>query len=230
MGMPKPPRQTTWRPRPNAAREIAERLPPDADAMLLRELLCAWLAEIRAAVPSQMAAVYRSVEIVRKQRSAVSSLTCLLDELPESAFVERLLVISVLGELRREDAVEFLLQFARRQLPAEVPARGDQLMSPRTREEALQAKAIEGVAYFRTEAALLEARKTAASHESLIVRLAALDAFLWNRGDTGEAGEVLLRELPPNMHAHIGRKRFAPAAQAQASPANAAADSGEGQP
>jgi hypothetical protein len=205
--MPEILRQTTWRPRPNAALDIAESLPHEASVEQLRDRLSVWLAEIGAAVPSQMPTVYRSVAIVRQQPNAVSSLVSLLEALSGDAFVERSTILSVLGELRREDAVGFLRDFAWRELPAKAAGARREHLSPRARAEALQAKAMQGLAYLGTEAALTEARRAAREHESLVVRAAAVDAFMWNRGDTTDAREELRRELPPSMHRFLARRR-----------------------
>jgi hypothetical protein len=56
----------------------------------------------------------------------------------------------------------------------------------------VQAKAVDGLAYLRSAAGDAEVFKAIQSHPSRIVRAEAIDAYLWNHGDSSEAKARLL--------------------------------------
>jgi hypothetical protein len=120
-----------------------------------------------------------------------------------------LLVLSILGELRDRGAGRRCLSEVVR---SEAPVKG-----PVEREsgrvlgaeslEALQAKAVDGLAYLRVDSADQEVLEIAASHPSRAVRAEAVEAFLWNHGDSEQARRLLKDMLPPGDEILLRRLR-----------------------
>lgn len=105
-----------------------------------------------------------------------------------------LIALAVIGELRSEAAAERLFGIVSRPLPesGEVPHGG---LSERDLVEMIQAKAVEGLAYLRTEAADEWVLEIVSTHPSSAVRSAAADAYLFNHRDSEEARERLRQHL-----------------------------------
>ena len=114
----------------------------------------------------------------------------------------------MLGALRREDAFEGLANIAWKALPPS-PARVRCVqVTPRAREETIQSKAVQGIAYLRSERAFAEAERIMREHESVAVRVEAIDAWMWNKGDADDAAARLYSLLPPQYHPYVERPRF----------------------
>jgi hypothetical protein len=94
-----------------------------------------------------------------------------------------LLVLSILGEMRSSDSAQCLNRFMAIPFP-QAGAVVDGEIIEQTALATLQAKAIDGLAYVRTDVgdkAVLEAVR---SHPSIIVRGEAIEAYLWNHRDS----------------------------------------------
>jgi len=48
----------------------------------------------------------------------------------------------------------------------------------------------------------------AQQHPSRAVRIAAIDAYMWNHGDTAEAAAHIYSALPESDHKYVTRPRF----------------------
>lgn len=81
-------------------------------------------------------------------------------------------------------------------------------MSLREREEIIQVKAMQGLAYLGTDAAADETVRIISEHESEHVRREAIDAYLWNHGDSAEAVRHLKTLIPARYHAFVGMPRY----------------------
>jgi hypothetical protein len=122
-----------------------------------------------------------------------------LFKFPVADFGRHLLLLSVIGELKNSRAVEPLLRFIR--LPAEslpllrkVPEAGKENdVSLLEGSAALQARAVEMLAFLRSPQALEETLRIASEHTSTSVRAAAIDAYLFNHDDSHEATEQIIR-------------------------------------
>jgi hypothetical protein len=101
-----------------------------------------------------------------------------------------LLALALLGETRNPTAQDFFAEFARRPLPTTGPVIEGEIIE-QTRAAQLQAKAVDGLAYANTEAANRVVTQIIAEHPSKIVRAEAINAYLWNHGDSDEARKFL---------------------------------------
>jgi len=117
-----------------------------------------------------------------------------------------LLTLSVIGELRRADALDRLERLVWEELP-EAEEVGHGALSRRDLLEMLQSKAAEGIAYLATEEADEVIFRVIRHHPSAAVRSAAVDAFLFNHRDSDEARARLQEVLLPKDAAFAGRVR-----------------------
>ncbi len=101
-----------------------------------------------------------------------------------------LLALALLGETRNPTAQDFFAEFARRPLPATGTVIEGEIIE-QTRAAQLQAKAVDGLAYANTEASNRAVTQIIAEHPSKIVRAEAINAYLWNHGDSDEARKFL---------------------------------------
>ncbi|HRI38184.1 MAG TPA: hypothetical protein PLO50_06475 [Nitrospira sp.] len=97
-----------------------------------------------------------------------------------------LLALSLLGETRSPEAQMFFSEFARRPLPTEGTVIEGEIIE-QTRAAQLQAKAVDGLAYANNESSNQVVMEIIANHPSKIVRAEAINAYLWNHGDSPEA-------------------------------------------
>ena len=81
-------------------------------------------------------------------------------------------------------------------------------LNKRNQEEIIQIKAIQSLAYLRKEKIDQYLIDVMHNHESEAVKIATIDAFLWNHEDSQEAAKLLYATLPQNYHRFIGRIRF----------------------
>jgi hypothetical protein len=126
--------------------------------------------------------------------------------LPIEAFEQRLVMIGILGELRRPDSASHLGEVVWAPLPpAESIVEG---LAPRDLEEMIQVKAVQGLAYLATPSADKAVLEVISKHEALHVRVSAIDAYMWNHGDSRQTADKLYRLLPAELHPYVERPRF----------------------
>lgn len=73
--------------------------------------------------------------------------------------------------------------------------------------EMLQARAVEMLAFLNTDEASEATLEVAARHPKRAVRLSAIDAYLFNHGDTADAAEKLRGLVPPEDQSAVGLPR-----------------------
>jgi hypothetical protein len=101
-----------------------------------------------------------------------------------------LLALALLGETRSPAAQSFFVEFARRPLPTDGTIIEGEIIE-QTRAAQLQAKAVDGLAYANNENSNKVVTEIIANHPSKIVRAEAINAYLWNHGDSDEARKLL---------------------------------------
>jgi hypothetical protein len=74
----------------------------------------------------------------------------------------------------------------------------------------LEGKAVDGLAYANTERSNAAVMKIASDHPSRIVRAEAINAYLWNHGDSEEARRALAPIVRRDETVFIDRVRRAP--------------------
>jgi hypothetical protein len=170
------------------------------------------IAAIGSSTRADMPIVRQALAELRRRRNAVPAIARSLNRARRADFVWRRSLLEVLGELQREDAFPVLRAVAWAPLPDREENAGEQ-MTARDHEEMLESVAVRGLAFIRTDAGDFvpaiddEVVKLAAQHPSLVVRLAAIDAFLWNHDDSAAARLRLQESLPQEMQQYITRPR-----------------------
>jgi hypothetical protein len=101
-----------------------------------------------------------------------------------------LVTLALLGETRSPEAEVFFAEFARRPLPKDGPVIEGEIINE-TRAAQLQAKAVDGLAYANNETSNKVVTEIITEHPSKIVRAEAINAFLWNHGDSDEARRLV---------------------------------------
>lgn len=107
-----------------------------------------------------------------------------------------LVTLSVLGELRARNSIEFFEKILNQPYPKET-VRPDPGLTRRESIELLQSKAAQGLAYLKDPKADEIVLKAAASHPARAVRSAAVEALLFNATDGTAMRERLTKILRP---------------------------------
>jgi hypothetical protein len=118
-----------------------------------------------------------------------------------------LLILSLLGELRNPLGAQCLNRFLNLPFP-QTGARVDGEIVEQTALGELQAKAIDGLAYFNTKATDEFVFRAVRAHPSIIVRAEAIEAYLWNHRDQGaEARRTLSQYVRKGEEIYLDRVR-----------------------
>jgi len=126
-----------------------------------------------------------------------------------------LLGLALLGETRSPNAQSFFAEFARRPLPTNGPVIEGEIIE-QTRAAQLQAKAVDGLAYANTEETNKVVTRIIAEHPAKIVRAEAINAYLWNHGDSDEARKFLAQFVRKDEQIYLDRVRRNTGENAQA--------------
>lgn len=189
----------------NAALAFTKELPENASLRTLVEKLDVIMLEIRRARHSDMPSIYESIKILRTQPEIVKALTSYYKSITKEDYVQRRFTIQVIGELRRQDALPFLCAVVWNSLPAEETSVS---LTSRDYEEIIMTKAVYGITYLRDEEGFKETIMVMLEHESTAVRIAAIDAYMWNLRDGRQAAATLYKLLPEAFHKYVERPRF----------------------
>lgn len=187
-------------------RRIVTDLSRDASVDEVELALFELLPQIYRATNADLPVVGEALAALRHQPGAVDALALQYQLLPAEAYEKRLTVIGILGELRRGDALAPLHDVVWAALPAVEST--PEALTQRDVEEMIQAKAVQGLAYVATPIADETVRDVIVNHESLHVRVSAIDAYMWNHGDSRETADELYGLLPAEMHPYVERPRF----------------------
>lgn len=188
-------------------RQAMADLPKAASADQVELALFDVLPQIYRATNRDLPVVAEVVAGLRQQPGAVEAMARQYRQLPAEAVEHRLMVLGILGEMRRPDAVAPLREVVWAPLPLAVDLHPEKL-SARDLEEMVQVKAVQGLAYLKTPQADAAVREVIANHETLHVRVSAIDAYMWNHGDRPETAAELYRLLPEELHSYVERPRF----------------------
>jgi hypothetical protein len=193
----------------NKALELVKKLPRRASLSVLSEKLANILGEIRNVTIGEKTNVYKALKNLRTQPNIVQAMTERYKTLPHEKYNERLIILRVLGGLKRPEVLPFLIETLSKPLPSNMkPFKNDYSLSQRGNEEVLLVKAIEGIGYLRnkdSDKALLDIMS---EHESRAAQIAAIDTFMWNHNDKEKAKKQLYGILPLQLHKFVDRPRF----------------------
>ena len=124
-----------------------------------------------------------------------------------------LIALSVLGEMQSPQSEVCLPQLVQLPLPTTGTVVEGEILE-QTALATLQAKAIEALAYRKTANADNEVLRAVAQHPSRVVRAAAINAYLWNHGDSPEAKRALSRYVRKGEEIFLDRIRREPGEKA----------------
>jgi hypothetical protein len=142
--------------------------------------------------------------------SAVATELCREVSAEQKKDLSRTLVtLSILGELRNPEGEKCLSAFVHQPFPKEGTVANGEIVE-QTALGVLQAKAVDGLAFARSETGDKEVLEAAGSHPSRIVRAEAINAYLWNHHDSASAREALLKVVKPDERAFLDRPRLEP--------------------
>jgi len=187
-------------------RQVVTDLPAKASADQVELALYDVLPQIYRATNRDLPVVAEVVAKLREQPGAVEAMARQYRQLPAEALEHRLVVLGMLGEMKRPDAMAQLREVVWAPLPP-ADSQADKLTA-RDVEEMVQVKAVEGLAFLATPQADAAVREVIAKHEALHVRVSAIDAYMWNHGDRPETAAELYRLLPAELHPYVERPRF----------------------
>lgn len=132
----------------------------------------------------------KAIAAAAGNKEVVQALIAEVEHVQVSDHTRALLALAVLGETRSPIAQGFFTDFARRPLPKEGTVIEGEIIE-QTRAAQLQGKAVDGLAYINDESANKVVVEIIAGHPSAVVRAEAINAYLWNHGDSAEARRVL---------------------------------------
>jgi hypothetical protein len=150
--------------------------------------------------------VRKSIAGVKENRQIA---TALCDHAFESVKVDHgrtLVSLALLGEMRHPAGHECLARFVHLPFPEKGTVVDGEIIE-QTNLAMLQAKAVDGLAYLHDPKADEEVLWAASKHPSRVVRAEAIDAYLWNHGDSAQAREQLARVVRPDERIFLERIR-----------------------
>jgi 2-oxo-4-hydroxy-4-carboxy--5-ureidoimidazoline (OHCU) decarboxylase len=181
-------------------------IPPAEPVELSTESVDEFLAFAGRAGSEDQERIREMISAAREDREVVDRLFQRLDGDRRTDFGAALVTLSVIGELRRADALGRLEHLVWEELP-EADEVGHGALSSRDLLEMLQSKAVEGISHLATDEADELTLRVIRDHPSTAVRSAAVDAFLFNHHDSDEAQASLQEVLQPKDAAFADRVR-----------------------
>jgi hypothetical protein len=185
---------------------IVKGIPQDAPRQQIDAAAARLVAAFTEMTSGQAAEATAALASVRDQPLIVTSLIGYFDGLRAEEGTGRLTTLAIIGELRRIEAAPFFQKVIWTPLPTS-GSRGE-LSTVSGLEEMLRVKAVHGLAYLRTtdaDDALIDIMRR---HNSVAVKIAAIDSYMWNHDDSAGAAQTLYGELPPDFHRFVQRPRF----------------------
>ena len=172
---------------------------PEAKAQAIA--LVDWAAE---ASVDQDDLVRRTVAQARENEAIVMALCEHAMGARETDYSRALVTLALIGEMRSKNGVGCLEKIVSLDLPDKGTVVEGEILE-RTALEILQAKAIDGLAYFGDKQTDEMVLKAVADHPSLIVRAEAIAAFLWNHKDDRDARRQLQKYVRKGEEIYIDR-------------------------
>ncbi len=187
----------------NRALGLARSLKPNEPKERLERLLPTFVGELRRATKEDMPSAYEAISLLGQQPHGFSAMHEYYNQIPATDYAGRLFVLSIIGEMRKPEALPVLRELVWSPLP---PGKRQVYLSKRQLEAMVRVKAVHGIGYLRTEEAYQELRKILQNHESPIVRIGAIEAYKWNRRYSEETLAELRRILPKQYHPYVNRR------------------------
>ena len=173
-----------------------------------RAAVSAFLDWASASVPDERDDARQALALMSADPLVASTLCTLGKKSVKTDGTRALVAFALLGEMRSDKGVRCLAALLRHKASPNGPKEVESGVANAILDlERLQAKAVEGIAYRGSADADAIVLDTIISHPSQTVRAAAIDAYLWNRGDTPEARLAILQIANANDKQFIDRIR-----------------------
>jgi hypothetical protein len=191
---PQPPEtKTPAGPRPSTVvKQLAEQRPPELTGTgeVAQKNALAFIEWAASSTQAQ-------AELVRKAVAEARDNADIMEAFCKAAFEKQpqdhggaLVVLGLIGEARSRHGEECLARFMKLPFPEKGTVVDGEIVE-QTALATLQAKAIDGLAYLRTETADKIVFEAIAKHPSRIVRAEAIAAYLWNHDNSDRAKDAL---------------------------------------
>jgi hypothetical protein len=115
-----------------------------------------------------------------------------------------LIALALLGEMRSDEGVSCLQHFVEQPLPEKGTVTEGEILE-RSRLETLQAKAIQGIAYRRSDATDRFVLDSVTNHPSRFVRTQAIAAYLFNHDYSEQARKTAYNAARPEERIFVDR-------------------------
>lgn len=215
-GQVTPPKSTTA---PDSKPDVEKgRLPvrpaPNLVAATSLDAVDAFVNWASASTIQQSDEVRRTIAAASKNEFVPKALCQELARAQKMDHSRALIVLSILGELRAPASASCLASFLHQPFPQKGTVIDGEIVE-QTALGTLQAKAVDGLAFQHTPEGDKEVLNAVAQHPSRIVRAEAIDAYLWNHGDSADARATLSKVVRPDEKIFLARIRRAQGESAQ---------------
>jgi HEAT repeat protein len=171
-----------------------------------------FLAKVGGTPRSQISTVQNAIARSKADSEMVVALTKRLLVTPVTDVNRHLMILSILGELKDPSTIPALREFiwSDRPLVPTVPVetRSGRGTSYFNHDGALRARAAEMLSFIGTREADEAILEIAWKHSGAEVRIAAIDAYLFNHSDSADAKEELIKRVRPEERKLVGLPRF----------------------
>jgi len=202
----KPPGPEVIKPS-NDTLDLVKALHKNATNEALLKELDPILLSINRSKRQDLSSVLLALRLLSEQPNVVSALSHYYHGLDKQDFSKRILTVKVLGALRRNDSLPILRSIVLEPGNQEGESPKYQL-GKRNYDDIVRSRAIRGITYLRTSEALKETIHVIKTHPSRAVRIEAIEAYMWNLGDSEAAAATLYRVAPEVLRRYITRPRF----------------------
>jgi hypothetical protein len=151
----------------------------------------------------------KAIQAAAGNKDVVQGLIAEVERVRASDHSRAMLALAVLGETRSPTAQAFFSEFARRPLPQAGTVIEGEIIE-QTQAAQLQGKAVDGLAYINNDSANKVVMDVIANHPSRIVRAEAINAYLWNHGDSDDARSALSQVVRTDESILLDRVRRVP--------------------
>ena len=193
--------------------QMVEKLPPKASLKELNSNIGSLLDEMGRITRGDINLLRKGVVLLARQPKIIKSLVKYYDSLEKRSYYKRLRVLQLVGELQLNESLNFLKGIVWEPLPESMKVYSPHI-SQGDFESMLKSKAIQGIAFIRTtdgkykKKADEEVLRVMMDHPSRIIRISAINSYMWNHGDSGAAAKFLYRKLEKRFHKYVERPRF----------------------
>lgn len=179
----------------------------EATGEALHRSVAEYIAWAAASTQREKETVRRSLASVKENRQVGESFCEYAKRARLSDHSRTLVTLGLLGEMKGPASEACFKEFLALPLPTQGTVVEGEILE-QTALASLQAKAVDGLAYLRTPQTDEEVLRAVREHPSRIVRAEAINAFLWNHGDSEEAKQMLRKHVRKDEEIFVDRVRW----------------------